>query len=229
MERKEVEKKLKQSAKKIKSREFSSVWDEIKDQIEEPQEIQKTRKFPQWAVAIASVLSFVLVCTIVISIIITNKRYVFSELIVYTVAEDEFCREMDKSGISVVDFSGYFNKSFVLYKTKHGKVKGGEATFANAEKFKDYFLSIKFLSQKVDYTEHDGYEYINSIAVGGYAFYQTQENYILDEDAYISYLKGEYNGANCFIRMGIVLRSGSNDDFAYQNYNAQRTLDEVFL
>ena len=74
MERKEVEKKLKQSAKKIKSREFSSVWDEIKDQIEEPQEIQKTRKFPQWAVAIASVLSFVLVCTIVISIIITNKR-----------------------------------------------------------------------------------------------------------------------------------------------------------
>ena len=225
MKTKEFEKILKKSAQAVKPRPFFAIWGGLKNKI--PQESRVL--FPTWAKAVvATSLSFIIICSVLIPIVLKNKSYDFSELTQVLVNEEVFYEEMNRAKISTVDVSEYFNKSFTLYKTRGGKALGGEVSFSNKKRSKDYYVSIKFLSKKVEYAEYDGYEFVNQLKVGEYSFYQTQENYILEEDAYISYVKGNYKGENCFMRMGIVLYSSAGEEFWYQNYNAEKALGEIF-
>ena len=151
MNNNDIEKDLKAQAKQVKVRAFDEIWQDVRSEIEEPDQREK-RRIPTWVRAITvAMASVILLCVIAYPITVNierNRVYAYSDLIAEEVTENDFYKAMKRARIDVVDVSEFYHKTYLLYTAKNGAVKGGEVTFSNKEKFRDYFMTVSFFNPR---------------------------------------------------------------------------------
>ena len=163
MDIKETEKILEQSAKNIKVRDFSEVWQEIKGELE----VEEKPKKKVWAKRyMPAILSACIVLIIAISLPIfllnpveTPKKIFYQDqLVMVDVEETTFFNELSSAKVTHVSFSKYLATNCKLYKTDTNVAKGGSVDLyddmsAPTEvikiKFYDISVNLDDLSEKV--------------------------------------------------------------------------------
>ena len=216
MKKQNVEKVLKKSAKKIKLKKFSVVWQQIEGVVDSSQQRDK-KKFPPWA----KVVSVCVACCIVALLVVTpilvaqykenNRVYAFSELGREEVEQDEFYLLMEKAGIEIIDATAFANQKYTIYTTPKGKVLGGEVYFLNKAKFPDFYLNICAFSKKV-LLEQGEYIYSNTLTVDGIEFDSTDKIWGVELSTTIYYAKAEMQEQNMALKLGIYAYVGSMED-----------------
>lgn len=141
MQDKELEKFLQEKADQTKIRDFSEVWNEIKDQIVEPKRKSK-RNFKKWLPMVLASAA-VVVCLIISPIVINSLKpapeevYYADGLKLHDVSKEEMLNGLSQEDIIHVDLSNYVIELCNLFLTEDNEVKGatfmmyGETAFAN--------------------------------------------------------------------------------------------------
>lgn len=158
MEDKELEKLLQEKADNIKMRDFSEVWNEIKDEIKEPVKEKKFR-WKKWLPMIMA--SAVLVICLALSPVIikalkpapnTPQEEVFftDDLSKTKVSFEDVFTGLAQANISHVDLSGYTLDSTFLFHTEDLKVKGAKISFYGSTFIADMQLYDKSVALNLD-------------------------------------------------------------------------------
>ena len=151
MEDKELENLLKEKAESVKMKDFSKVWEEIKDEIKEPVKEKKFR-WKKWMPMIMA--SAVLVVCLSLSPIIIKSLspapeeqiYFSDDLSKQEVAFDDALSGLAQASINHVDLSDYTFISTFLYYTEKMEVKGANITFYNST----LFVEMRLYDKNVD-------------------------------------------------------------------------------
>lgn len=217
MEKKDIEKQLKQSANKIKMKDFDVRWETLKDRISdydknedvgmsvsEPIPVlvaaegrSNEKLHSRKAIFLALVLFCVLMIAIILPIVLMQNRNTFylntSELKKYVTDENEFMERIHGSDISIIDFSQFTDVNYILYVTSENEVRGGSIEFMSEEK--EYFVHIDFYDEYVRETMQDTEDYndfeVNDLLIR----YKTS----FDQEAYNTTAILQYNKVNYYI------------------------------
>lgn len=177
MQNKKLEEILQKKADEIEVRPFSVVWEEIKDQLEEPQpQPKKTFALKKWLpFAMASV---VMATAIVLTPIIIKsttpppaKVYYHDELTEQGIAtlEDMFS-SLSNSNITTVNFSKYNITNQILYITEDAIVKGAKFNLTGSVSATQFLIDMELFDKSVDLklnlgAEYDSFHNVNSTKV----------------------------------------------------------------
>ena len=150
MQDKELEKFLQEKADQTKIRDFSEVWNEIKDQIVEPKRKSK-RNFKKWLPMVLASAA-VVVCLIISPIVINSLKpapeevYYADGLITQNVMQVDMLDGLSQGSISHVDFAKYTLDGCKLLITEDNIVKG-----ANFVMYSEIaFATVKLYDKTVD-------------------------------------------------------------------------------
>ena len=150
MQDKELEKILQEKAENVKMRDFSEVWDEIKDEIvpqkKEKKNIFKNKFFLIFAPA------FLVICIALTPLFFLKpmptppeKIYFADNLLVNTVTTEDLLEGLSVSNITHVDLSKYVLTDTYLYYTEEEIIKGAKFAFYN-ESTMSFFANSANLS-----------------------------------------------------------------------------------
>ena len=180
MQDKELEKIIQEQADKTKMRDFSLVWEEIKDEItpveKEKKSIWKKKFFLIFAPAI------LVICIALSPLLIkylTPAEEVFynDRLIEQITTSDEMLSGLSNSNISHVDLSKYSFMGCSLYYTENMEIKGAVLTFYD-ENPTTFFAEMKLYDKNVE---------LNQVIENSY------ENFCKVNSADVSYTFMGYN------------------------------------
>ncbi len=192
--------KFKDEIDSIELREFSEVWDEIKDRIEDLKvENQKLaqKRARRFRISLASsiVACIILICAISTPLMLNNQGspiIYYSDSLTYEgVSETDFYENINSS-VNIIELNRYKGEVFGLYKTDDGEVKGGRIEFFNDLENPMYYLLLKFVSDDVLENDENVYD-LSYLANGVNIQYKlkTAEN---SSWTYIA--KANYNSVN---------------------------------
>lgn len=154
MQDKELEKILQEKADNVKMRDFSEVWEEIKDEIvsqkKEKESIFKNKFFLIFAPALLVICIALTPLFFFKPTPMTPEKVYFTEdLIVSAVTADELLDGLSLANIAHVDFSKYVLTDTYLYHTENIEVKGSKLTFYN-ESTMSFFAEMKVYDKSVE-------------------------------------------------------------------------------
>lgn len=177
MQNKKLEEILQKKADEIKVRPFSAVWEEIKDQLEEPRpQPKKTFALKKWLpFAMASV---VMATAIVLTPIIIKsttpppaKVYYHDELTDQGVAtlEDMFS-SLSNSNITTVNFNEYDITNQILYITEDAIAKGAKFDMSGIVENTQFLVKMELYDKSVNLNlkldiDYDSFHNVNSTKV----------------------------------------------------------------
>ena len=190
MEQNDLEKELKEEAKKIKAKSFSERWTIIKSKINNVEPVTREEQLidvPATVSAgggvnttsskydlkrkrlIVGISLAVLFCLIILAVVLpfslTPDRgmrfYEIGDLRIDNVDEDTFYDAFEETGLNIVDFSNYESTSYAIYYSSDSAVKGGIVE-ADSD---NYFLTIKIYTPdvNVDTLFDDEHEVYNGV------------------------------------------------------------------
>lgn len=203
MDNKELEKKLEKSVEKIPVRDFSEVWEEIKDRVEPT----KKNRFFRWTPVVATVAGLAVVCSIVIPIVINQnqpenppKTYLESELLSEEVEIQEFLSQISSSELDLVNLSLYSLSSTYLLKTTDSIVKGGQMELVDNLDSPTFYLNIIFYHKtvQVNETQKIEYEVDYTTTNGAVTEYRLKDSYP-EYQIYVYDIKANYNSVNYYM------------------------------
>ncbi len=124
---KETEKLLEESANNVKMRDFSEVWQEIKEDVQVvPKKPWSKKYFPT---ILAACLAFIFAIALPIYFLNTpevpEEIYYFDKLVSVEVDELTFFSDLSKANVTHVSFEEYMASGFTLYQTDNNIIKGG--------------------------------------------------------------------------------------------------------
>ena len=204
MEDKEIEKLLQDSADNIPTRDFSEIWDNIKDVIEKE---QPPKKAP--AITFKRLLPIILSACLVLCCAIGIPVYLHyvnlpTEIIYYEdelgedpVSQTEFLYGLSETNVEFIDFSKYSLSECVLYKTTDKEeVKGGKVDVADNSSF---IAKLKFYHKSVKLDQADVTYDNNYTTTGGVV---TEYKLASSESGiYVYKIKANYKSVNYFIEL----------------------------
>ena len=197
MQDKELEKVLQEKADNVKMREFSEVWDEIKDEIstqkKEKKSIFKNKFFLIFAPALLVVCIALTPLFFLKSTPTPDKTYYADKLISKSVVVEEALDGLKSASITHVDLSKYVFTETYLYNTEEGVVKGARLTFYN-ETTMSFFAEMKLYDKSVDLKINTSL-YENNIQVNSAdVFYKFKSNSsgFYDYEVYATYNNVKY-------------------------------------
>lgn len=207
MEDKDIEQMLKDSADKIKMKDFSERWEAISDRIQAGQSCE-CKETVQSAVLVApnsktvtedtfkkkiiisicSLFAAVLICLAILLPVVLNKkkeptRYLFNSLLNSQVTGSEFFDAVDNSDLVLIGLSGYELNAYTLYHTPDNNLVGGKIEL-NEEEF-GALVELAFYKYNVTSKFEVGTEY-EEYTVNGYKIIYNTEN---SEDFYTTKAK----------------------------------------
>ncbi len=172
MDNKELERKLQESANDIKVRDFSEVWEEIKDKVTPAK--PERRRLPRWVPAVASVACVGIICGVTIPLALNNTpptgntssatTYLQDNLSFVATTIEEFGSGLKQEQISYIDYSRYTIISSCLYKTVEGITKGGILEITDNI---STYATLKLYSNDVIVNKYSHIEYDQTYSVGG--------------------------------------------------------------
>lgn len=204
MDLKETEKILEQSAKDIKMRDFSEVWQNIKGEIEIEQKQRKKvwakRYFPA-ILAACLVLVFAIALPIYLHNIPKVPEEVFyaDKLVSIEVNETTFFTELAKDKVSHVSFSNYKTSGCTLYKTEEGKTKGGYVDLCDDANSPTEIIKINFYDTSVQLEDESEKVYDLSYSKDNLSVLYKIKNSYPEYNIYIYDIKASYNKVNYII------------------------------
>ena len=148
MDNKEVEKKIQESTDNIEVRDYSLIWNNIKDRVQPEKKRKKRRRLLPIAVSAACAA---VVCAVAVPIAVrylspeSETVYFDDELVTETMPLDELCEELTAAGMEYADFSGYEVMGSMLLKTGDFKVKGGLVELTDDSENPTFFLAVRLL------------------------------------------------------------------------------------
>ena len=160
MDIKETEKILEQSAKNIKVRDFSEVWQEIKGELEVEEKPKKKVWAKRYMPAILSAC-IVLIIAISLPIFLLNpqeqpeKIFYLDKLVYSEVDETSFFNELSSAKVTHVSFSKYLATNCKLYKTDTNVAKGGAVDLYDDMSAPTEVIKIKFYDISVNLDDSD--------------------------------------------------------------------------
>lgn len=198
MDDKEVEEKIRESAENIEVRDYSLIWNNIKDRVQ-PQKKKRHRWLPIFVFAAC----LALVCAVVVPVVWNHSersetKYFDDDLITETMPLDELCEELTAAGIEYADFSGYEITGSMLLKTVDFKVKGGLVELTDDSENPTFFLSLRLYDEDVivDFKPeiiYDSQYFVNGTEIE----YTIQE--ATSDGVYIYNIRANYRGANYYM------------------------------
>lgn len=204
MDLKETEKILEQSAKDIKMRDFSEVWQNIKGEIEVEQKQRKKLWAKRYFPAILAAC-LVLVFAIALPIYLHNipkapeEIYFQDSLISIEVNETTFFEELAKDKVSHVSFSNYKTSGCTLYKTEEGKTKGGFVDLYDNLTSPTEMLKIHFYDKSVQIEDESEKVYDLSYSKDNLSvLYKVKSSYP-EYNVYVYDINASYNKVNYLI------------------------------
>lgn len=199
MQDKELEKVLQEKADNVKMRDFSEVWDEIKDEIstqkKEKKSIFKNKFFLIFAPALL-VICIALTPLFFLKPTPTpppDKIYFADKLLVNMVTTDELLDGLSLANVTHVNLSKYILTDTYLYYTENTEVKGAKLTFYN-ESNMTFFAKMKLYDKSVDLKINTSL-YENNIQVNSAdVFYKFKSNSsgFYDYELYATYNNVKY-------------------------------------
>ena len=200
MDNKEVEKKIQESADNIEVRDYSLIWNNIKDRVQ-PEKRNKRRRLLPIVVSAACVA---LVCAVAVPVAVNywgsepETVYFYDELITETMPLDELCEELSAAGIEYADFSGYEVMGSMLFKTGDFKVKGGLVELTDDSENPTFFLSLRLYDEDVivEFVPEIVYD-SRYVANGTEVEYTIQE--ATSDGVYVYNIHANYRGANYYM------------------------------
>ena len=204
MERKDLEKKIQESANEIKLRDFSLVWNEIKEDVEGSVNKRKKHKF-FWMPMLASITTAFLIFIVGIPIALYQinknapKVYFIDQLNTERVTEQEFYNDLKTANIKHINFDQYIIPLYQLVKTVEGETKGGVIEAYDDENNATFFLNVQFFDSSVKineelYSDYTTECFINNLLVR----YKLKEQYPAD-NLYVYGIKATYQSVNYLI------------------------------
>ena len=209
MKDKDIEKQIKKSVKNINVRDYSLVWDDIKDQIKPKQQYIKRKNFVRWTAVIASFVFLIIGSSIALPIIINQRNnqepnqgyeeepvYFMEQMGAASVGETEFYEALRNEKISPIDFSGYVRSNYCLLQTENNITKGGAIELSDDINEPTFLLSIRFYDDRVkgfemDIPKFDLRYQVNETKI----YYRVIEAY--PEDSWYVYeVRANYNSVN---------------------------------
>lgn len=190
MEQNDLEKQLKEEAKKIKAKSFSERWTIIKSKINNVEPVAREESLVDVPATVSAgtgayatspnhvlkrkrlivgISLAVLFCLIVLAVVLTfsltpdrgMRFYEIGDLRIDNVNADEFYDVFEEAGLNIIDFSNYESASYAIYYSSDNTVKGGVVeTFSE-----NYFLTISIFTPNVnvDTFFDDGHEVYNGV------------------------------------------------------------------
>ena len=200
MDNKEVEKKIQESADNIEVRDYSLIWNNIKDRVQ-PEKRNKRRRLLPIVVSAACVA---LVCAVAVPVAVNywgsepETVYFYDELITETMPLDELCEELSAAGIEYADFSGYEVMGSMLLKTGDFKVKGGLVELTDDSENPTFFLSLRLYDEDVivRFVPEIVYD-SRHVANGTEVEYTIQE--ATSDGVYVYNIRANYRGADYYM------------------------------
>ena len=165
MKNRKNEKRIEESIEKIKVRDFSLVWEDIKDTVSPP----KRKLALNWRFLATAVAIFVVICSVIIPLSIKyfsggesvlqsdepshstseEQVYFIDELGMFDVENSMFFNELKQAGIDVVDIDANVVISSFLFKTANQKVKGGQIEVTDDLDNPSFVLFVKVYDKSV--------------------------------------------------------------------------------
>ena len=135
MQKKNLEEILQQKADQVETRDFSEIWSDIKDTVNQPEKPKRFQWKKSFSLSLASVA--VLVCVVLTPIIINGLKpapeqvYFIDGLKGQPATEQEMLDGLSQEQVNHVDLSKYNLGDTKLYVTETLEVKGAEFTLNN--------------------------------------------------------------------------------------------------
>ena len=204
MDLKETEKILEQSAKDIKMRDFSEVWQNIKGEIEVEQKQRKKlwakRYFPA-ILAACLVLVFAIALPIYLHNIpkVPEKVFFRDNLVMTKVDETTFFTELSNGKVTHVSFSKYKIKDCSLYQTEQGETKGGYVDLCDDVNLPTEIIKLNFYDVSVQLEDESEKVYNSTYNKNGLtALYNVGDCYP-EYNVYVYEMFVTYNKVNYII------------------------------
>lgn len=204
MKDKELEKELENSIDNIEVRDFSLVWDDIKDKVK-PKKHTRRSLIMRWGTVAASFFCLLMACSIILPIVIkqntkeSDVTYFMEQLGAVSVEEKQFYEELNKEDIKHVDFSRYVGNFYVLLQTEDYKTKGGSIELSDDLENPTFLLTLQFYDDRVKGEPIASPEFnLNYEVNGGIIYYRIKESYP-EESWYIYELRANYNSVNYYM------------------------------
>ena len=204
MKDKELEKELENSIDNIEVRDFSLVWDDIKDKVK-PKKHTRRSLIMRWGTVAASFFCLLMACSIILPIVIkqntkeSDVTYFMEQLGAVSVEEKQFYEELNKEDIKHVDFSRYVGNFYVLLQTEDYKTKGGSIELSDDLENPTFLLTLQFYDDRVKGESIASPEFnLNYEVNGGIIYYRIKESYP-EESWYIYELRANYNSVNYYM------------------------------
>ena len=209
MEDRDIEQRIEKSAENIETREFSSVWSDIKHKVDS-REVLERKRFNRLIAVAASLAILIIGCSILLPIAIKRNNdkeqsYFLEQFGAVAVAETEFFETLDKEKIEHVDFSRFVRSNCCLLKTGDGITGGGAIELSDDADEPTFILSILFYADSVKNFELNSPKYdLAYESNGAVVRYRLVESYP-EENWYVYELRANYNSVNyameytCFV------------------------------
>lgn len=215
MENKKKETNLEESIEKIEVRDFSLVWNDIKDRVVP----QKRKRAYNWRFLATAIATFVIICSVVIPLSIKHfsnsgnvvqsensslstsaeQTYFVDELSTFDVENSEFFDQLSLSNINIVDISKFNVLTSRLFKTVDQEIKGGQIELTDDLDNPSFVFLLKVYDKSVklnDVIEED-YDltyYIQDIKIE----YRIREAYP-EDSLYIYDIKTYFNNVYYYL------------------------------
>ena len=197
---KEAEKKIQESADNIEVRDYSLIWNNIKDRVQ-PEKRKKRRRLLPIAVSAACAA---VGCAVAVPIAVRylspepETVYFYDELVTETMPLDELCEELTAAGMEYADFSGYEVMGSMLFKTGDFKVKGGLVELTDDSENPTFFLSLRLYDEDVIVRFVPEIVYDSRYVANG-----TEVEYTIQEatsdGVYVYNIRANYRGADYYM------------------------------
>ena len=216
MENKKNEKRIEESIEKIEVKDFSLVWEDIKDTVSPP----KSKPALNWRFLATAVATFIIFCSVIIpfsikhfsngedmlqsdnSSCLTSEEgqvYFVDELVISIIEGNNFSSELKKFGIEIVDIDANVVIGSLLFKTSNQEVKGGQIEVTDDLDNPSFVLFVKVYDKSVKQNDLIQVDYNRTHYVDGVKIQYRIKEFYPEDGIYIYDIKTYFNDVHYYL------------------------------
>lgn len=198
-----IEKELENRAENIEVRDFSLVWDDIKESVT-PAKKTKKRRIYHWVTAAVSAVCLIC-CVVFLPMLLTKpaenpeKIYLLNQLGAVEVGEEKFYRELNKTDINYIDFSEYIESYHFLFQTEDKLTKGASLRLSDDSDNPTFILDIDFFDNDVEGKDIISPELDKRFEKNGATIYYRVKEASEEESFYVYEIRTQYNSVKYYM------------------------------
>ncbi len=198
----ETENTLKQKFDEIKLRDFSEVWEKLKDKVDLPTENTLAKKKSKlWIyLSAAAAACVILFCAVALPLLLRDPQYdivYFDDDLFLEHVEGELFFESISD--NVVDLSKYIGSGFIIKTTQEGVVKGGLVLLVDDPAACNITINLEYYDDDVQLTGKNKFEYDKTATVNGAVIKYKLTDSFPEYSIYSYAIEANFNSINYFI------------------------------